>query len=505
MKNSNYERLSAQDNSFLLFETPKLHMHISSTLIYEAEALTNEEGGIDFDRIKRAVEGNLHRIPRYRQKLHFIPIENHAVWVDDKNFMLDYHVRHTALPKPGSEKQLKRMAARIMAQPLDRSRPLWEAWVIEGIEGNRFALIIKIHHCMIDGSSGVDLIQNMMTMTPDRTLPEAPAYIPRPRPSRSDLMLDEIWRRASLPLRAFNGMRAFADETDDLLADISSRANILWKTLGTGLTASETPMNGPPSHHRKFDWFEVSLDDIKALRRGLDCSVNDVVLAVVTGAIREFLLLRGVDPSLLSFKVSAPVSVRKEEEKGKLGNRVSSWVIELPIQEPDPIQQLQKLRAVTRNLKETNRALGISMIMKVAEWTPASLLSLGSQATSGPINSIVTNVPGPQFPLYLQGAKLLSVFPQVPLLGEMGVGIALMSYDGKVCWGFNANPDVIPDLDVFVTQIRKSLDTLTELCAPESEKIANRQTHAGQEDNLKVAAVKSDPIPFPTQRNGSEG
>mgnify|MGYP002825657534 FL=1 len=184
MNNSNYERLSAQDNSFLLFETPKLHMHISSTLIYEAEALTNEEGGIDFERIKKAVEGYLHRIPRYRQKLHFIPIENHAVWVDDKNFMLDYHVRHTALPKPGSETQLKRLAARIMAQPLDRGRPLWETWVIEGLEGNRFALIIKIHHCMVDGSSGVDLGQIMMTMTPDRTLPEAPPYITRPRPSR---------------------------------------------------------------------------------------------------------------------------------------------------------------------------------------------------------------------------------------------------------------------------------------------------------------------------------
>ncbi|MEE3328975.1 MAG: WS/DGAT domain-containing protein, partial [Myxococcota bacterium] len=360
-------------------------------------------------------------------------------------------------------------------------------------------------HCMIDGSSGVDLGQIMMTTTPDRSLPEVPPYIPRPRPSRSDLLLDEFWRRASLPLRAFNGMRTFADETDDLLADVSSRAKILWETIGTGLTPSETPMNGPPSHHRKFDWLEVELDDIKALRRGLDCSVNDVVLTVVTGAVREFMLLRGVDPALIPFKISAPVSVRKEEEKGKLGNRVSSWIIELPISEPDPTQQLEEIRAVTRNLKETNQALGISMIMKVAEWTPASLLSLGSQATNGPINSIVTNVPGPQFPLYLQGAKLLSVFPQVPLLGEMGVGIALMSYNGRICWGFNANPDIIPDLDVFVDQIRVSLDRLTDLCAKQSRSSADNQNTEEESPPVKAIPVRSEPSGMRTQRNGSKG
>ena len=505
MKHSNYERLSAQDNSFLLFETPKLHMHVSSTLIFEADALTNDEGGIDFQRIKRATEGYLHRIPRYRQKLHFIPIENHAVWVDDKNFSLDYHVRHTALPKPGSETQLKRLSARIMAQPLDRNRPLWETWVIEGLEENRFALITKIHHCMIDGSSGVDLAQIMMTTEPDRNLPEAPAYIPRPRPNRSELLQDELWRRASLPLRAVNGLRAFAKETDDLLSDVSSRAKILWETIGAGLTPSETPMNGPPSHHRKFDWLEIELADIKALRRSLNCSVNDIVLTVVTNAVREFMQRRGVDPAEILFKISAPVSVRKEEEQGKLGNRVSSWIIELPISEPDPVQQLHKIRAVTERLKKTNQALGISMIMKVAEWTPASLLSLGSQATSGPINSIVTNVPGPQFPLYLQGAKLLSIFPQVPLLGEMGVGIALMSYNGRIGWGFNANPDVIPDLDVFIDLIKQSLQKLADICATDFSSERKSEAHTNEGSPTQTLAVKADRVRKPAQRNGSLG
>lgn len=460
MSHSNYERLSAQDNSFLLFETPKVHMHVSSTLIFEEGPLRHENGGIDFERIKQATESYLHLIPRYRQKLRFVPIENHAVWVDDRQFELDYHVRHTALPKPGSESQLKRLSARIMAQPLDRSRPLWETWVVEGLEGNRFAVITKIHHCMIDGSSGMDIAQIMLTTEPDRSIPRSPKFMPRPGPSRSELLGDEFWRRASLPLKALEGIKAFADETDDLLSDLTSRAKILWQLIGTGLTPSETPMNGPPSHHRSFDWLEVELEDIKALRRGLDCSINDVVLTVVTSAVREFISSRGADPNEISFKISAPVSVRKEEERGKLGNRVSSWIIDLPIDEPEPKAQLARIHSVTKELKETNQALGIEMIMQVAEWTPASLLSLGAQASNGPINSIVTNVPGPQFPLYLQGAKLLGLYPQVPLLGEMGLGIALISYNGRICWGFNANPDVMPDLDTFVDFVRQSIQAI---------------------------------------------
>jgi len=452
------DRLSAQDNSFLLMESPNCHMHVSSTLIYEATELRTEGGGIDFDRIMRATESYLHLIPRYRQKLHFIPLENHAVWVDDRHFSLDYHVRHTSLPKPGNEEQLKKLSARIMAQPLDRKRPLWETWVVEGLENDRFAMITKIHHCMIDGSSGVDIAQIMMSTDASTTISEAPTFVPRPAPSNADLLRDEVLRRASLPLQILKGINAFVAETEDLATEVTARARILWQTLGQGLRASETPMNGPPSPHRKFDWYEMPLEDVKAIRRGLGCSVNDVVLTIVTGAIREFLQMRGARPEDLEFKISSPVSVRREEEKGKLGNRVSSWILSLPIDEEDPKRQLERIHATTQDLKKTNQALGVEMIMKAAELAPSSLLSLGAQSISGPINSIVTNVPGPQVPLYLQGAKLLSLYPQVPLLGEMGLGIALMSYDGKLCWGFNANPEVIPDLADFVTFIRDAVD-----------------------------------------------
>lgn len=456
------DRLSAQDNSFLLMETPNCHMHVSSTMLYEAAELRGENGGIDFEKIKRATESYLHLIPRYRQKLHFIPLENHAVWVDDRHFSLEYHVRHTALPQPGTEDQLKKLSARIMAQPLDRTRPLWETWIVEGLENDRFAVITKIHHCMIDGASGVGIAQIMMSDNPSPKIVEAPTFVPRPAPPNSELLRDEVLRRTSLPLQILKGLNAFVAETEDLATEVTSRAKILWQTLGQGLKASPTPMNGPPSPHRKFDWLETPLADIKALRKGLGCSVNDVVLTVVTGAVRDFLKMRGARPEDLDFKISAPVSIRKEEEKGRMGNRVSSWIIGLPIDEADPLLQLQRIHQTTQELKETNQALGVEMIMKVAEAAPASLLSLGAQSVSGPINSIVTNVPGPQFPLYLQGAKLISLFPQVPLLGEMGLGIALMSYNGKVCWGFNANPDVIPDLAEFVTFVRNTIKSVAQ-------------------------------------------
>jgi WS/DGAT/MGAT family acyltransferase len=221
-----------------------------------------------------------------------------------------------------------------------------------------------------------------------------------------------------------------------------------------GMSADATPLNGSVGPHRRFEWWRVPLGELKAMRHALGCTINDVVLTVVTGAVREYLLLRGVDPERLSFRVSAPVSVRNAEERGRLGNRVSSWVIELPIREPDPLAQLAAIHAETARLKEERTALGVETIMKLAELTPSTLLSLGARAASGPINTIVTNVPGPQFPLYLQGARLLELYPQVPLLDSLGVGIALASYDGHVHWGINSDPELVPDADVFLEQLR---------------------------------------------------
>jgi diacylglycerol O-acyltransferase / wax synthase len=450
-----YDRLSAQDNSFLIIETANVTMHVSSTLIFETGPFRTPEGGIDVERFKRATEAVLDRIPRYRQKLHWIPGFEHAVWVDDPRFNIDFHIRHTALPKPGSAAQLKRLSARIMAQQLDRRRPLWENWLVEGLDGGeRFALISKIHHCMIDGASGMDLSQILMSISPEVPELERPLpFIPKPAPSRLELLRHEVLRSLGTPFRIARDLRRFSEETEDVRTEVGTRLRAVFKMAGMGLSADATPLNGTVGPHRRFDWWRVPLDELKAMRRGLGCTINDVVLTVVTGAVREYLIRRGIDPNSLSFRVSSPVSVRSEAERGTLGNHVSSWVIELPIGEAEPHTQLAAIHAETERLKEERTALGVETIMQLAEFTPSTLLTLGARSVSGPINTIVTNVPGPQFPLYLQGARLLELYPQVPLLQGLGLGIALVSYDGYVHWGFNSDPDLVPDADLFVEQI----------------------------------------------------
>jgi len=459
-----YDRLSAQDNSFLLWEQGNVRMHVASTNIFDVGPLQTEEGGIDIDLVKRATESYLHLVPRYRQRLHDIPIFNHAVWVDDPHFDLDYHIRHTALPKPGSLSQLKNLAARVMAQPLDRKRPLWETWIVEGLEGGaQFAMITKFHHCMIDGASGVDLANIQFSTSSEVTPLAAPVpYRPRPAPRRLELFLDETRHQAEVPLVIAKNVRRFARETEDLREDLSQRANALARLFGVGLRADETPLNGRVGPHRRFEWLSCRLDDLRSMRKGLGCSINDIVLTVVTGAVRETLLGKGVDVQVIDFKVSTPVSVRKEKAHGELGNDVSSWIIALPISISEPKRQLEEIHEITENLKKTNQAIGVQMMTQIQEWTPSTLLSLGAQAMSGPINTIVTNVPGPQFPLYFHGARLRAIYPAVPLMEGMGLGIALTSYAGTMGIGFNADPDIVPDLELFISRFEQALTSLAD-------------------------------------------
>src|SRR5215475_2329220 len=447
----------AQYMSFLVMETPSLHMHVASTQIFELGPLATEAGGVDFARIKRFIASVLHRIPRYRQRLHWVPVVGSPVWVDDAEFALDYHVRHTALPRPGSDAQLRQLSARVMAQPLDRTRPLWEICVVEGLAEGRFALVSKIHHCMIDGSSGVDISQILQSRTPERRIGTAPPFVPRPIPSPSELLLRSLRWRLGLPLRALRGLREFRRETEDAWGEIRLRLRVLARLFTEQYgRASASPINGPVGPHRTFGWVDMDLAELKAARRALGCTLNDLVLAIVTGAFRDYLAQRGARPEELEFRIQAPVSVRSEEEKGRLGNRVSGWVVTLPLGEDDPRRQLAAIQETTRDLKESKQALGVEMMMAAMGEMPTSVLSLAMQAASGTINSIVTNVPGPQFPLYLQGARMLAMYPQVPLLQSLGLGIALISYDGKVCWGFNADPKLVPDLDAFLAAIRAS-------------------------------------------------
>lgn len=462
----NYDRLTALDNSFLLLEKDTSYTHVASTQIYDAGPLRMEDGGIDFEAIKKAHAAVLHLIPRYRQVLQWVPFTNQPVWVDDEHFDLDFHLRHTSLPRPGGERQLKRLSARIMQQHLDRKRPLWETWVVEGLEGDRFAIVSKVHHCMIDGVSGVDLLERLLSPSPDVELDTPPAYLPRPRPTGLELVRAEVTRNLRLPLDVARGVSSFVTEARDVRREVTNRLRAASDTLGVSLTApASTPINEPIGPHRRFEWSKVSLEEIKRLRKGLGGSLNDIVLTLVTGAFQRFFSQRGFDPGEAEFRVMTPVSVRSADEKGALGNRVSSWVFELPLGEKDPRRQLEQISAKTKELKEAKQAVTADVLSQVAEWTPATLLSLGARNLSRmlPFNTIVTNVPGPQIPMYLLGARMLEVYPHVPLVDNLGLGIALMSYDGQLHWGFNADRDLVPDLNTFREATEESLEALNAL------------------------------------------
>ncbi len=457
-----YDRLSAQDNSFLLMERGNVRMHVASTNICDMGPLRTETGGIDIELVKRATMSIIHLVPRYRQRLFEIPVFNHAVWVDDAHFDIDYHIRHTSLPKPGTLAQLKNLVARVMAQPLDRKRPLWEYWFVEGVGGgDQFAMITKIHHCMIDGSSGVDLANIQFSTSPiPPELGEPERYHPRPAPRRLELFLDESKRQAGIPLEVVRDFQQFVADADDLRQELSTRINALSRLFGMVSQSDPTPINGDLGPHRRFEWISCRLDDLKSMRKGLGCSINDVVLTIVSLAIRKYLLSKGVELEAIQFKVSTPVSVRTEADRGKLGNHVSSWIIPLPIQEADPKRQLELIHDLTEELKETNQAIGVQMMNQIQEWTPSTLLSLGARAMSGPINTIVTNVPGPQIPLYFHGARVRAIYPAVPLMEGMGLGIALTSYAGTMGIGFNTDPDLVPDSGHFVDLFQQSMQEL---------------------------------------------
>jgi WS/DGAT/MGAT family acyltransferase len=465
MTRRHYDRLSAQDNAFLLWEKGNVRMHVASTNIMDVGPLAGPHGGVDIDLVRRATASFLHLVPRYRQRLYEIPVFDHFVWVDDPRFDLEYHVRHTALPAPGTLAQLKNLVARVMAQPLDRNRPLWETWIVEGLEGGRqFAMITKIHHCMIDGASGVDLANIQFSPSPEpRELPPPEPFRPHPAPRRLELFLDEARRTAGIPTEILRDFRSFVADTEDLRDDLEMRVHALTRLLGMGTSSDDTPLNGRLGPHRRFEWISCRLDDLKAMRRALGCSINDIVLTIVTGAVREYLLGKGVAIAELDFRVSTPVSVRREEERGALGNKVSSWIVPLPLAESEPRRQLEAIHELTEELKETNQAIGVQMMNQVQEWTPSVLLSLGAQAMSGPINTIVTNVPGPQMPLYFHGARIRAIYPAVPLMQGMGLGIALTSYAGTMGIGFNCDPDIVPDVDLFVARFRQSFERLAEV------------------------------------------
>jgi WS/DGAT/MGAT family acyltransferase len=405
----------------------------------------------DYDEFVAQVERRLALVPRYRQKLAFPPlVQSRPVWIDDPHFNARYHVRHTALPAPAGETELRRLAGRVFAQRLDRAKPLWEIWLVDRVGEDRFALVTKTHHCLVDGVSGVDIATVLFDLEPDPPAQAEPEpWVPRPEPSGATLLADALAERASAPAGLARAAAGAVLRPQEALGAATHALGGLAAITQAGLAgAPRSPLNARIGPHRRFAWVDGDLATFKAIKNALGGTVNDVVLSVVAGALRAHYLAHGYETDA-ELRAMVPVSVRAEAERGALGNRVSTMYAPLPIGVEDPIARFRTVHEAMRGLKESGQAVGAEVLTSLADFAPPTILSQAArlQAVQRFFNLTVTNVPGPQFPLYLLGHRLARIYPLVPLAENCALGIAIMSYDGRIDFGLVSDYDALPDLD----------------------------------------------------------
>ena len=461
-----YDRLSAQDASFLHVEQEHQPMHVGSLGVFEAGPLLDHAGRFRLDDARREIARRLHLVPRFRKKLMTVPYgQGRPVWVDDEAFDLAYHVRLTALPRPGDEEQLKALMNRLQSQTLDRRRPLWELWFVEGLAGERVAIIQKTHHALVDGISGVDVATVLLDLEPSPPKADAPDWEPHKAPAPPQLLAESLWERATQPAEMVRSMRAAMRGPRRLAEQAAERASQVSRLVSAAsTTAPEMPWNAAVTPHRRFEMARVPLDVAKAVKNAAGCTLNDVVLAAVTGGLRIFLESRGLDVDGVTLKAMCPVSVRDDSERMALGNRVSAMIVELPVGEADPAARLAAIGTHTREVKESGMAVAAEALIGLGDYAPPTLLSLGARLASvgRPVNLGITNVPGPQIPLYCLGARMLEAFPYVGIIDNQGLMVAVLSYDGQLSFGLTSDRDLLPDLDVLAEGIEKSFTELME-------------------------------------------
>lgn len=458
------ERLSPQDATFLHLEDAGAYMHVASLLLFAGESPTQDE-------LRAHVETRLPLVPRFRQKLGFVPFgQGRPVWIDDPHLNLDYHVRATALPPPGSEDQLKTLAGRVVSQRLDRNKPLWELCLIQGLEGDGFGLLAKSHHCLVDGVSGVDITTVLFDLEPEPAARAAAgaAWLPRPQPSRAQLLGDALIERAVDPREIVNGLRKALGTPRDYVVRVGDALAGIGAVAKAGFSpAPHTALNVQIGAHRRFAWSRAQLATFKAIKDALGGSVNDVVLAVVTGGLRSFLERRGEGVAGLELKAMVPVSVRAEPERGALGNHVAAMMAPLPVYEEDPAQRLRIIRAAMAGLKESKQAVGAQVLTELTGFANPTILGQAArlQARQRFFNVVVTNVPGPQFPLYLLGREMVDLFPIAPLSKNQAVAIAVMSYNGLLNFGLLGDYDAMHDLEALASDLDAATGELARAAA----------------------------------------
>jgi diacylglycerol O-acyltransferase len=463
------DRLSPLDASFLHIEDDVSHMHIASVAIFEGPQPP-------FRRVVDMVEAKLDLVPRYRQKVRSVPFElGRPVWVDDPHFNIEYHLRHTALPAPGGETELRKLVGRVMAQQLDRSKPLWEIWVVEGLEDDRWAILAKTHHALVDGVSGTDLLAVIMDLTPDAPHPvPAVPWEPEPEPTGTSLVLEAIENMVRSPYEQLRAARAQTRVVRRLAGQALEVAGGLFALSGLVRPMPLSSLNGPLGPHRRYAWASTSVDDIKQVRKDHGGTFNDVVLASITNGFRELLLSRGEDTERV-VRTLVPVSVRPRDAAGKAvgdgtyENKVSAMFAELPVDIEDPILRLHVITDQMKDLKNSKQAVAGEALTSMTGFAPPMLLALGmrlaTRAGQRNVNTITTNVPGPQFPLYAAGRRMVRAFPYVPLGGQMRIGVAIFSYNGEVNFGITGDYDAAADIDVLAGGIEDGMTQMRKVCA----------------------------------------
>jgi diacylglycerol O-acyltransferase / wax synthase len=477
MAQAHGDRLTAVDASFLAQEGRNAHMHIGAVMVFEGPPPA-------FRDFANHVRGRLHLVPRYRQKLAFPPLETgRPLWVDDPSFNLEYHVRHTALPGPGTEEKLRALAARIHSQQLDRTKPLWEVWLVQGLEGDRFALISKTHHALVDGVAGVDLATVLFDLepSPPPALHEGEPWVPQPEPSAAALAARGIQGLARLPFSfAGRALGAASRPTASLQAAreaVEGIGEVAWAGLNP---APATPLNVPIGPHRRLVFVRNELADFKLVKDAFGGTVNDVVLTVVAGGLRRWLRSRGVRTEGLELRALVPVSIRAADDRGNLGNRLAAMRGPLPVYVEDPVARLRVVKQAMDGLKESKQAIGAEVLAGVQNLAPPTVLAQASRINFSTrlFNLLVTNIPGPQFPLYLLGRRLADLFPVAFLPRDHALAVAIMSYDGGIDFGLLGDFDAMPDLEAFGDMLDESRAELVQAATGNGSRSSGRRRAA---------------------------